>query len=68
LVIPRSLRAQVGLLRGGEVELAVDGAAIRLEPVAGRDLVEEDGLLVIPPAGITLDDAAVRDLRHADQR
>jgi AbrB family looped-hinge helix DNA binding protein len=68
LVIPRSLRGQVGLLGGGEVEVEVDGAGIRLEPIAGSDLVEENGLLVIPPAGTTLDDATVRDLRHADQR
>ena len=68
LVIPRSLRGQVGLIDGGEVELAVDGAMIRVEPVAGQELAEENGFLVIPSAGIGLDDDEVRDLRNADQR
>ena len=68
LVVPRSLRSQVGLIDGGEVEIAVDGASIRIEAVPGTDLVEEDGFLVIPATGVSLDDAAVRDLRLADQR
>jgi AbrB family looped-hinge helix DNA binding protein len=68
LVVPRSLRSQVGLLEGGEVEIAVDGASIRIEPVPGTDLVEEAGFLVIPPAGVSLDDEAIRELRLADQR
>ncbi len=68
LVIPRALRALVGLGAGGEVEVALDGAAIRLEPVAGEGLADEAGFLVIPAAGFLLDDATVRELRHADQR
>jgi bifunctional DNA-binding transcriptional regulator/antitoxin component of YhaV-PrlF toxin-antitoxin module len=68
LVVPRSLRSQVGLIDGGEVEIAVDGASIRLEAVPGTDLVEEDGFLVIPATGVSLDDATVRELRLADQR
>lgn len=68
LVIPRSLRGQVGLIGGGEVELAVDGAMIRVEPVVGHELVEEHGFLVIPSVGIGLDDEAVREMRNADQR
>lgn len=67
LVIPRSLRSRVGLIGGGEVELELDGAAIRVEPVAGGDLVEEDGFLVIPSAGIPIDGAVVRDLIDADR-
>ena len=35
LVIPRPLRDRVGLAGGGEVELELDGAAIRIEPVGG---------------------------------
>ncbi len=68
LVIPRGLRGQVGLLDGGEVELVVDGAVIRVEPMAGRGLIEEGGFLVIPPGGLSIDDNTVRDMRHADQR
>jgi hypothetical protein len=68
LVVPRALRSQVGLIDGGEVEIAVDGASIRIDAVPGTDLVDEDGFLVIPSTGVTLDDASVRELRLADQR
>ena len=67
LVIPRSLRAQVGL-EAGEVELVRDGAGIRIEPVAGEGLVEERGLLVIEADGAALSDEDVQALRDADQR
>lgn len=62
LVIPKQLRDEVGL-EPEEVELYRDGAGIRIEPVAESGLVEEDGLLVIPPSGIALDDDRVRSLR-----
>lgn len=68
LVIPRGLRSQVGLIDGGEVELVVDGAMIRVEPTVGRELIEEGGFLVIPSAGLSIDDDTVREMRHADQR
>ena len=48
LVIPRSLRDRIGLAGGGEVEIELDGAAIRIEPVAGVDLRESGGFLRIP--------------------
>lgn len=67
-MIPLPLRGQVGLDEGGEVDIEVDGASIRVEPVAGRDFAEEGGLLVIPSLGLSLDDAAVRQLRDVDQR
>ena len=51
LVIPRRLRDLIGLAGGGEVEIELDGGAIRIEPVGGSSLREEDGLLVIPSAG-----------------
>ncbi len=68
LVIPQALRAQVGLIDGGEVEVDVLGSAILIEPVGGQDLVMEDGFLVIPATGATVTDADVRAQRQADQR
>jgi hypothetical protein len=67
LVIPKSLREQSGLTPG-EVEISLDGAAIRIESVAADYLVEEDGLLMLPSGGPELDADAVRELRLADQR
>ena len=67
LVIPLSLRALIGLAAGGEVELELDGAAVRIEPVAGSDLREEDGLLVIPAACAPISHEMVRELIDADR-
>jgi len=67
LVIPRPLRDRIGLAHGGEVELELDGAAVRIEPVSGRALREVDGLLVIPATGQRLTGAAVRELIDADR-
>jgi AbrB family looped-hinge helix DNA binding protein len=67
LVIPKSLRKQAGI-SSGEVEIFLDGVAIRIESVAADDLVEEDGLLLLPSGGPELDADAVRELRLADQR
>jgi AbrB family looped-hinge helix DNA binding protein len=67
LVIPKTLRDRLGL-RPGVVEVVVEGAALRVEPLAEESLEERDGRLVIPPTGIALDDDAVRALRDADQR
>ena len=67
LVIPKPLRDSLGL-HPGEVEVAADGAGLRVEPIASDDLAEEDGRLVIPAAGRHIDDNAVRALRDADQR
>jgi AbrB family looped-hinge helix DNA binding protein len=68
LVIPHALRAQIGLADGGEVDVAVHGAAILIEPLSGLGLQKEGDLLVIPAAGRALDDDAIRALRLADQR
>lgn len=68
LVVPLPLRGQVGLKVGGEVDIEVDGALLRIVPVVGSEFAEERGLLVIPPLGIDLDDTAVRELRDVDQR
>jgi AbrB family looped-hinge helix DNA binding protein len=67
VVIPRALRDRVGIA-AGEVEITVDGAAVRIEPVAGEGLIEVGGRLVIPAAGVSVDDALVRELRDGDQR
>jgi AbrB family looped-hinge helix DNA binding protein len=67
LVIPKRLRDHIGLAPG-EVEVTVDGAALRVEPLAGESLDERDGRLVIPAAGAPIDDDLVRALRDAGQR
>ena len=67
LVVPKSLRDQAGIT-AGEVDIFVDGAAIRIEPVSADGLVEADGLLLLPSGGPELDDEAVRELRLGDQR
>jgi AbrB family looped-hinge helix DNA binding protein len=68
LVVPRSLREQVGLAGGGEVEVSLDGAAIRIEPVPGDALREVEGLLLIPSSGSAIDDALVHELIDADRQ
>jgi AbrB family looped-hinge helix DNA binding protein len=67
LVIPRALRSQVGLLEGGEVNVAVEGASIRIEPVSGVELQEREGLLLIPPTGTAMDGASIRQMVDADR-
>jgi AbrB family looped-hinge helix DNA binding protein len=67
LVIPRMLRERIGLARGGDVELELDGAAVRIQPVAGSDLREDGDLLVIPATGTPIDNALVRELIDADR-
>ncbi|MGI8492546.1 MAG: AbrB/MazE/SpoVT family DNA-binding domain-containing protein [Acidimicrobiales bacterium] len=67
LVIPKALRDRIGL-RPGEVEVLADGAALRIEPVAGTGIETRGERLVIPASGITLRDEDVRSLRDADQK
>ncbi|MEJ5946340.1 AbrB/MazE/SpoVT family DNA-binding domain-containing protein [Pseudokineococcus basanitobsidens] len=68
LVIPREVRERVGL-QPGPVDLEVDGAALRLQAVAGEDVVEVRGRpLVGASPQNSLDDAEVRRLRDADRR
>jgi AbrB family looped-hinge helix DNA binding protein len=67
VVIPKALRDQLGLMPG-DVEVTSDGAALRIEPIAGADLAEIDGRLVIPAGGTTVDDETVSTLRRSDQR
>lgn len=67
LVIPRQLRDHIGLSGGGEVDVELDGAAIRIEPVSGVELKEVGQLLVIPATGTPMTAGAVRDLIDADR-
>ena len=67
LVIPRPLRDRIGLAQGGEVELVLDGAAVRIEPVAGAELEAVGDLLVIPASGSPVTAGVVRDLVDADR-
>jgi AbrB family looped-hinge helix DNA binding protein len=67
LVVPKVLRDRLGLV-AGEVEVTPDGAGLHIEAVADDQLADEDGMLVIPPAGAVVSDDLVRMLRDADQR
>jgi AbrB family looped-hinge helix DNA binding protein len=67
LVIPKALRDRLGL-RPGVVEVVADGNALRVEPLAGDDLEDRAGRLVVPASGVVIDDDDVRSLRDADQR
>jgi len=67
LVIPRRLRDRIGLGDGGEVELELDGADVRVRPIGGAELVEAGALLFIPASAGSIDDAAVRELVDADR-
>lgn len=51
----------------GQSATSLDGAAIRIESATADDLVEGDGLLLLP-MGPELDADAVRELRLAGQR
>jgi AbrB family looped-hinge helix DNA binding protein len=67
VVIPRALRERIGLADGGEVDVELDGAAVRIAPVAGSAVREDGGLLVIPSTGAPLTAADVRELIDADR-
>ena len=67
LVIPKVLRDRLGL-RAGEVDVVADGAALRVEPIAGSSLEVRGRRLVIPRSGVVIGDDDVRSLRDADQK
>ncbi|MBX7071261.1 MAG: AbrB/MazE/SpoVT family DNA-binding domain-containing protein [Microthrixaceae bacterium] len=71
VVLPKSIRDLLGLEPDEELDIAVDGTGIRLQPRSRprRQLVEVDGWPVI---GSVIDhvttDADVQALRDADRR
>jgi AbrB family looped-hinge helix DNA binding protein len=67
LVIPRVLRERIGLEGGGHVEIELDGAGVRIQPVSGSELREEGGLLLIPATGTSITGESVRELIDADR-
>jgi AbrB family looped-hinge helix DNA binding protein len=67
LVIPKPLRERIGL-RPGVVDITVEGSGLRVEPLAGDELEERDGRLLVPRSGTAISDDLVRDLRDADER
>lgn len=67
LVIPRSLRDRIGLAAGGTVEIELEGAGLRIQPVSGTELREENCLLVIPRTGVAIDDHVIQGLIDADR-
>ncbi len=67
VVLPKELREHVGL-HAGEVDVTVDGSALRIEPVAGDHLLERDGRLVVAATTPALNDEDVQALRDADRR
>ncbi|MDQ3382876.1 MAG: AbrB/MazE/SpoVT family DNA-binding domain-containing protein [Actinomycetota bacterium] len=66
LVLPKALRDQVGL-RPGEVVVTVSGSGLKVESVASDNLVERDGLLLLPDDGTSMTADDVREMRLADQ-
>lgn len=67
LVLPKALRDRLGL-GPGEVEVTVDGAGVRVEPIATDTLVQRSGRLVVARSGVLVGDETVQALRDADQR
>ncbi len=65
-MIPKELRDRVGL-RPGAVDVHLDGAGLRVEPVAADVLTERGDRLVVPAADQSLTDEDVRALRDADR-
>jgi AbrB family looped-hinge helix DNA binding protein len=66
VVIPKQLRAMFGI-EAGEVSITADGSGLRIE-VPAVELVEEDGLLLLPPEVKLPSGDELRELRLADQR
>ena len=71
VVIPKEIRDRLSLGADAELEIEMDGDAIRLVPVRprGRRVVEVDGWPVIERADVpAITDSDVQRWRDADQR
>jgi AbrB family looped-hinge helix DNA binding protein len=71
VVIPKGVRDALGLVADAEVDLVLDGASIRLDPVAPsrRVLDGDDGMPVLEKIeGFVVTDDDVRLLRDELQR
>jgi len=68
-VVPKSIREEIGLHSGDEVEVRLYGAVVQIERVAANDrLVERDGLLIVPAVGVEITSDDVRRIRLDLQR
>ena len=67
VVVPKELRDRVGLIPG-EIEITVAGSGLVLEPVATDELVDYEGMLMLPEGGAHLSVDDIRELRLGDQR
>lgn len=67
LVLPKQVRDRVGLIPG-EVEVFVDGAGVRVEPISRDELSQRADRCVVPPTGTRVTDELIQTLRDADQR
>jgi AbrB family looped-hinge helix DNA binding protein len=70
VVIPKGVRERLALNPAVPLELIVEGDAVVLRPVrlAGRRVIEIDGMPVIEPGDAPITDADVQRWRDADQR
>jgi AbrB family looped-hinge helix DNA binding protein len=64
LVIPASVRAELGLQDGGRFLLHVEDGQIRLEPIAASVARAQAMLRRYVPAGVSLVDELTRDRRR----
>lgn len=68
LVIPKELRDRIGM-GPGQVEVYVEGAAIKVEPTAIEEQIDTTGrFAVLAGRNAEIDDDVVRQLRDADRR
>ena len=67
VVIPKRLRDSIGL-QAGEIQVTVDGAALRIEPVGNDEVVMEGGRLVQPKTSAIINDEVVRSLMDEGRR
>ena len=67
VVIPASVRRRLGL-KSGNVEFYVDDIGLHIVPKIATDIVVKNGFLVIPAAGVLINDDDVRKFKDFDQK